>query len=449
MYKHSLVNRPSVLLISIDGVRPDLVFQEENYKINLPNLKKYFIKNGSYASNGLVGVFPTLTYPSHQSIITGTNPSTHGIYNNRVWDPEGKHLEAWEWYVSRRTPNLWEMAKENGYISANVGFPTSVGVHADYNIAEYWRDKTELDSKVINAVSYPQGLVNEVEKLIGRYPGYDFALESDRKRYEAASWIIENKINPQHLEKPFFMTTYFASYDENAHNHGTFSKEALTSLEEIDNMVGKLVQLVHKVTNNNVVVAVISDHGMVDNTANIRPNTELYNAGLIKLDENGKVTNWDAYFQSSEGAGQIKLKDSNNKQVRKRVEDILNKLKNDIKSGILEIITGKEAAYELHGLPEADYVLIAKLGYELREDIKGDYLTKKLANKATHGFLPKFPEMNCSFFIEGINVPKNMEIKVKNLIDIASLLSSIMGFNYRGQTRERRERRDSSHEITI
>ena len=44
MYKHSLVNRPSVLLISIDGVRPDLVFQEENYKINLPNLKNILLK---------------------------------------------------------------------------------------------------------------------------------------------------------------------------------------------------------------------------------------------------------------------------------------------------------------------------------------------------------------------------------------------------------------------
>ena len=422
---------PSVLLISIDAMRPILVFQAEKYGLKLPNLHKYFISNGSYTEKGIEGVFPTLTYPSHHSIITGANPSTHGIYTNKVWDPEGKHLEAWEWYVSDKTKDLWEVSKQNGYISANVGFPTSVGAYTDYNIAEYWRDKTELDSKVINAVSYPQGLVSEVEKVIGKYPGYDFSLESDVKRYKAASWIINNKIKPQVLEKPFFMTTYFASYDENAHTYGTFSKEALDTLKDIDTMIGKLVNQVHKITNNNVVVVVVSDHGMVDNVANIRPNTELYKSGLIKTDENGKVTDWRAYFQSAEGSGQIKLKDPKNIKVRNKVESILNRLKTDSNSGILEVMTGKEADSKLHGFPDADYVLVAKLGYELREDILGDYMTNKLANKATHGFLPQFQEMKSLFFIEGLNIPKNKNIKDLRLIDIAPLLAKIMGFPFK------------------
>lgn len=422
-------NRPSVLLISIDAMRPDIVFEAEKHGIKLPNMCTYFIENGSYVRNGVEGVFPTVTYPAHQSIITGTNPSIHGIYNNRVWDPEGKHLGAWEWYVSNKTTNLWKAAKQNGYLSANVGFPTSVGAHADFNIPEYWRDKTELDSKVLNAVSYPQGLVKEMEKEIGRYPSYDFSLEGDSKRYDAALWLIENKIKPQIPQNPFFMTAYFAAYDEYAHKYGTFSKESLKALEEIDGMIGKLVKEVHKITNDNVVVAVVSDHGMVDNIANISPNTELYKAGLIKIDKNGKVTNWDAYFQKAEGSGQIKLKDPNNIEVRHKVEAILNKLKADNNSGILAVMTGKEAELKLHGFPEADYVLIAKLGYQTTENITGDYITDKLADKATHGFLPQFKEMKSSFFIEGKSISKNKDIKEMKIVDIAPLLAKLMGFN--------------------
>jgi predicted AlkP superfamily pyrophosphatase or phosphodiesterase len=424
------IAKPSVLLISIDALKPEFVLQSEKIGIKLPNLQKYFVENGTYASKGVKSVFPTFTYACHQSIITGTHPVTHGTYTNKIFDPEGKHLDAWYWYVSDNVPTLWECAKENGYLSASVAFPTSVGADADYNIPEFWRDGSALDSKLINALSRPQGIVKEVEKEIGQIPGgLDLSLDGDRKRYAASLWLLENKVKPNVKDKPFFMTTYFASYDETAHEVGVCGKEALETIQELDKLVGELVKKAHEVANDNVVVCVVSDHGTINNIADIRPNTLLYKNGLIEVDENKKITAWEAWCQRSGGVGQIKLKDPNNQVVQEKVKSILNQLIADKDSGIMEVITGKEAATKRKGFPEADYVIISKPGYEVREDVIGEYYNSEPTQKAQHGYAEELPDMRASFYIEGVNIEKNKDIGELDLIDIAPTLAYIMGFS--------------------
>ena len=57
-----------VLLISIDGLRPGDVIEAEQRGLKLPNLRR-FVKEGAYAS-GVVGVLPTVTYPSYTTLLT-------------------------------------------------------------------------------------------------------------------------------------------------------------------------------------------------------------------------------------------------------------------------------------------------------------------------------------------------------------------------------------------
>lgn len=51
-------NKPSVLLISIDALKPEFVFESKRIGVNVPNIKKYFVENGTYASKGVKSVFP-------------------------------------------------------------------------------------------------------------------------------------------------------------------------------------------------------------------------------------------------------------------------------------------------------------------------------------------------------------------------------------------------------
>ena len=418
--------RPSVLLISVDALKPDYVFEQEKTGVNLPNITKYFVENGKTAREGMESVFPTFTYPCHQSMITGTNPAVHGIVNNGIFDPEEKHMGAWHWFANTRVKTLWEAAKECGYWSASAAFPTSVGAKGDFVAPEFWWDGSELDSLFIDAVAKPQGMILEMEKEIGTYAGgLDLSDGGDAQRGKAAMWILKNKLAPLVKEKPFFMSAYFASFDESAHQNGVYSKEAGESLKKIDRMLGELIEEAEQITDGDLVVCVVSDHGSLDNTHNISPNVLLKKAGLIETDERGKVTSWKAFSQRAGGTAEIRLADPGDKAAAAALGAVMDQLKLDPDSGILEILNGEEARVR-GGFPEAAYVLVSKKGYELRDDVDGEYCRTRLTQKAQHGYSEKFPEMRASFMITGKGIGKG-NIENAHLIDVAPTLAAVMG----------------------
>lgn len=418
--------RPSVMLISVDALKPEFVFDQEKRGVRLPNITRYFLENGIAVKEGMTSVFPTFTYPCHQSMITGTNPAVHGTVNNGIFDPTGEHLGAWHWFANNKVKTLWEAARDAGYWSASVAFPTSVGAKGDFIAPEYWWDGSELDSRFIDAVAHPQGLIAEMEKEIGVYAGgLDLSDHGDEQRGKAALWMLENKLAPVVKEKPFFMSAYFASFDESAHQYGVYSREAAESLQKIDGMLGALIGKAEEITDGHLVVCVVSDHGSLDNTHNIAPNVLLREAGLIETDETGKVTAWKAYSQRAGGTAEIRLADPADTEAAEKLAEVMRRLEADEESGILEVLTGEEALAR-GGFPDAAYVLVSEKGYELRDDVTGEYLRTKLTQKAQHGYSENFPEMRASFMITGEGITKR-ELDNVHLIDVAPTLAAIMG----------------------
>ncbi|HJC06542.1 MAG TPA: ectonucleotide pyrophosphatase/phosphodiesterase [Candidatus Enterocloster excrementipullorum] len=423
---NTIQERASVLLVSVDALKPEFVFEQERLGVSLPNISKCLVEQGLTAREGMKSVFPTFTYPCHESMITGTNPATHGTVNNGIFDPTGEHLGAWHWFATKKVKTLWEAAKEAGYCCASVAFPTSVGAKGDYIAPEYWWDGSELDSAFIDAVAKPQGLISEMEKDIGRYAGgLDLSDDGDRQRGKAAVWMLKNKLEPVIKEKPFFLSAYFASFDESAHQHGVYSREAAASLEKIDRMLGELFAEAKRITGDNVYICVVSDHGSLDNTHNISPNVLLKEAGLIETDENGKVTDWKAFSQRAGGTAEIRLKDSGDTQTAQALAEVMKRLLEDENSGILEVLTGEQAKAR-GGFPQAAYVLVSKKGYELRDDTQGDYCRTRLTQKAQHGYSEEFPEMRASFMLAGPGISKG-NIEGVRLIDVAPTLAGLMG----------------------
>ena len=64
-----------LILISFDGFRWD--YLDNN---TLPNLNKYFIKQGSKITKGLINAFSTVTFPNHWTLSTGLTPESRGKY---------------------------------------------------------------------------------------------------------------------------------------------------------------------------------------------------------------------------------------------------------------------------------------------------------------------------------------------------------------------------------
>lgn len=419
--------KPSVLLVSVDALKPEFVLEQQRLGVNLPTMTRYFLENGMVTRKGVKSVFPTFTYPCHQSIITGTRPATHGIVNNGMFDPTGKHLGAWHWFANRKVKTLWQAAREGGYCSASVAFPTSVGAKGDYIAPEFWWDGSELDSIFIDMVSCPQGLISEMEADIGRYAGgLDLSDGGDAQRGAAALWMLQNKLAPQIDQKPFFLSAYFASFDESAHQYGVYSREAARSLEKIDAMLGQLIEEAERITQGDLVVCVVSDHGTLDNHYNISPNVLLHQAGLIELDPEGNVTSWKAWSQRAGGTAEVRMADPQDEATRRTLEGIMKQLAEDPDSGILEVVD-REGARARGGFPDAEYVLVAKKGYELRDDVTGDYCRTRLTQKAQHGYSENFPEMRASFMLWGKGVRPGSDPGEFELIDIAPTLAAMMG----------------------
>lgn len=425
--------RPSVLLISVDAMKPEFIFKAEERGVKLPNIQKYFVENGTYASEGMQGVFPSITYPSHQSMITGTNPVKHGTENNTMFDPFNVHHGAWIWNTTKEVKTLWDGAKESGYITASVSFPASGGAKGDYIAPEFWFDGTEFDSALVDMMCTPQGLVSEMEKEIGRYAcGYYLDDESDEQCCKEVLWMMEHKLK-QHLpEKPFFLSGYFAGFDTSMHNHGVYAKEPADTLMKIDRMLGQIIEKAHKITDGNVVVCVVSDHGSMDNERCIFPNVLFRQNGLIDVDEKGNVTGWKAYSQNGGGTCEIRIKDKEDKETYSKVKALLDDLKNERTGGVAKVLTHEECI-EKGGMRDADFALIMKKGCEPRDEAVGTVYTSleeagTYHHRAMHGYDELYEEMRASFLIEGVGIQKQRDLGLIKLVDVAPTLAAIMGF---------------------
>jgi predicted AlkP superfamily pyrophosphatase or phosphodiesterase len=116
---HAQAGRVPVVLLSIDGLKPDYVLEADRHGLKVPNLRK-LAADGAFAT-GVTGVTPTVTYPSHTTLVTGVSPAEHGILNNSPFDPHGTNVNGWSWYAEDiRVPTLWDAATEAGLVTANV-----------------------------------------------------------------------------------------------------------------------------------------------------------------------------------------------------------------------------------------------------------------------------------------------------------------------------------------
>jgi len=76
-----------LLVVSVDGLDQRYLRDRDRLGLRIPNIRR-LLKQGRYAQ-GVAGVYPTVTWPSHTSLITGVRPDQHGILGNRRGRQEG------------------------------------------------------------------------------------------------------------------------------------------------------------------------------------------------------------------------------------------------------------------------------------------------------------------------------------------------------------------------
>ena len=384
--------RVPVLLVSIDGLKPDYVLEADRLGVKVPYLRS-LVADGAYAT-GVIGVTPTVTYPSHTTLVTGVAPAVHGILNNTPFDPLGQNAGGWYWYAEDiKVPTLWDAAGAAGLVTANVDWPVTVGARIQYNIAQYWHGAPSEDHKLLRVLSTP-GLLDEAERDLGSYPaGYQYTPRDDASRARFVAWMIEKK-------RPDFLTGYFSSLDEEQHHSAPYSPATKQTLEGIDALVGQVRAAADKAWGRRFVLAVVSDHGHITADREVSLNAALGEAGLIDADPQGKVLSWQAFAWAAGGSAAIVLRDPSDTSVRGRVETVLQRVAADRDGGIARVLGGADLQ-GAGGFSTAAFIVDLKPGFKTGGAVTGAVVRRAAAPGGTHGYLPGPHDMESAFFIVG------------------------------------------------
>uniref|UniRef100_A0A8I6XQR5 Uncharacterized protein n=2 Tax=Hordeum vulgare subsp. vulgare TaxID=112509 RepID=A0A8I6XQR5_HORVV len=221
----SKLPKPVVLLISSDGFRFGY-----HHKAPTPHIRR-LIANGTSAAEGLIPVFPTLTFPNHYSIVTGLHPSSHGIINNFFPDPVsgdkftmGSHEPKW-WLGEP----LWVTAADQGVQASTFFWPGS----------EVKKGSWDCPDKYCRQYNGSVPFEDRVDAILGY-----FDLPAD--------------------QMPQLLTLYFEDPDHQGHQVGPDDPAITAAVTHIDEMIGRLIAgLEARGVFEDVNIILVGDHGMV------------------------------------------------------------------------------------------------------------------------------------------------------------------------------------------
>ncbi|HVI25030.1 MAG TPA: ectonucleotide pyrophosphatase/phosphodiesterase [Xanthomonadaceae bacterium] len=217
---------PPVLLVSIDGLRADVVGRGE-----MPTLDA-LARRGVWA-RWMNPSYPALTFPNHYTLVTGLRPDHHGIVQNTMRDPvlgtfslhDRDAVGDPRWWGGEP---LWTTLRRHGGRAATMFWPGSEaaigGAHPDY-----WRP---FDATVTPAQRVDQVL----------------------------AWL-----DLPRARRPRFLTLYFNQVDSAEHATGVASPETRAAQSAVDVALARLLRgLEARGMRERINLVVVSDHGMAE-----------------------------------------------------------------------------------------------------------------------------------------------------------------------------------------
>ncbi len=215
-----------LLLISIDGFRHDYFDLADT-----PALDR--LREGGLQADSLHHVFPTKTFPTHYSMVTGRHPGTHGIVANSMWDPRrnsrfslGDREAVSNGYWYRDGEPIWVTAENQGLTAATYFWPGSEArIHRVR--PTYWKP------------------------YAGQTP-------HAQRIEQVLAWL-----DLPDAERPDFLTLYFSAVDSAGHANGPGADTVTSALIDIDRHLGDLLDgLQARGLLDNMHILLVSDHGM-------------------------------------------------------------------------------------------------------------------------------------------------------------------------------------------
>jgi alkaline phosphatase D len=362
-----------VVLVSLDGFRWD--YAEKYGAQHLLALGR----QGTWAPQGMLPSYPSLTFPNHFTLVTGLYPEHHGLVANRFYDEQKQAEYALStpstvtdgsWYSG--VP-LWSLAESQGMRSACLFWPGSEAKIAGFRPS--WYAHFDAKTEATNAVEQAR---------------------------------IDNAVALLHLpatERPHLITIYYSEPDHQGHLYGPDAPQTRVAVRKMDAMVGNLKAALDA-TGLPIDLVVVSDHGMT--------KTE---GEWITLDKFADLRGFETVGNLLYGKTETDRMRAYN-QLKKASSEFVVFRRNHVPA---------EMHYNLNAR-EGDPVIIATGPYAIRAHAPPAGQADHPPTAGMHGFDPqKQPDMKASFFAAGPDIVRGRTVRPFENVNLYPWLAHLLG----------------------
>lgn len=368
----------NLILISLDGFSPQYLSFHSISTI------KYLGDNGAIA-NGMIPIFPTVTFPNHYSIVTGTMPAYHGIVGQTFYDSK---LKDWFNYKnnSRNDPKWWL-------------------------VDPIWN--TVQDSGLKSACCFWPGTE---AYIMNRKPNYNIPYDESLSNVDRMSQVLKWLDLPENGgQHPSFYCTYMSIVDKIGQKTGpTDNDSLLDAIEDVNSAIQFLVDgLITRNLTQKTNIIIVSDHGM----SSVYPEYGIVDLNTLnpKLIDSIDISGAVAFIRPKSGFEAIvfsQLTYASHGRFSVHVkgkfpsEFNLDSLNNDVDSRI------------------APFIALCNPGF-MFASLKNNSLDEKGA----HGYSPQFEDMNALFVAIGPDIRPKIKLDKFSILDVYNLMCSMLSIN--------------------
>ncbi len=405
-----------VVMISIDGLRPEIYLDPEGLGVSVPNLVE-LSRQGAHAER-MIPVFPSVTYPGHTTLATGVYPATHGVVANYKRDGG--------WYLQSsdiKSETLWQAAQRQGFSVGIVTWPASYGAEVDFLIPENLGSGESDTAQLIRSGSTP-GLFEALEQQFGKVRISPIETGNGGEELDRMTARFAAEILKQH--KPDLLLIHLVNADHQQHAYGPASPEAMLAFEAIDRQIGAIMEAARKTgIAADTTFVIVGDHGFLPVHTNINVNGFLADIGFGGASPGGSVQSPDVIALPFGGGAAFYLNDPADKATASRLIDAAKTELQSRYSGRIEFIS-RSGLDRLHALPEAAFALVAAPGFMFTSAREGSTLIPARA-RGMHGYLPSRPEMATGLIVAGGGVPGGISLGEVHMVDVAPTVAALLG----------------------
>lgn len=408
-----------VVLISIDGLRPEF-YRDASYP--MPLLQRW-AREGAQAEE-VMGIFPSVTYPSHTTMITGALSARHGIFYNSPFEPEGAPTGRWFWEAAAiRAPTLWDACRAAGKKTAAVSWPVTVGAPIDLNLPEIWTLDKKADPLAPLRAGATPGLLEEIEREVtGSRSELTFSLDwssRDLRSAQMAAHLLER-------HRPALLAVHLLAADHHMHSHGREHPRVRQALALLDAALSVIEEAAERAELlDRTAFVVTGDHGFVNTHLQVAPNVWLVEHGL-RAAAKDKGPDWRATFHASGGGAFLQLRRPDDAEAVAQVRAILAGLPAQVRAGFRVV---ERAELDRYGVdPSVPLALAGEDGWGMTS--AGDGPAVRASGGGTHGFAPELPRMQTGLVLYGAGVRGGAIARRVSLTDVAPLVARLLGIDF-------------------